>query len=133
MHEWALYHRKLGFAKIILYDNNSSRPYDEELGDMIGEGYIELRNWPSEQWSRQLRAYNDFVQSEKWGGNDYCAFIDVDEFLFFNRAKSIAEFMCCYEEFAGVGLNWKLYNANGRIEAPQGIPTMEAYAGVRLL
>lgn len=125
--EWALYHRKLGFDKIVLYDNNSSRPYEEELGDLLRDGYIEMRRWPCEQWSRQVRAYNDFVRSGEWGENDYCAFIDVDEFLFFDRADGIAAFMSCYEEYAGVGLSWKLYNANGHIQAPKGISTMEAY------
>ena len=125
--EWALYHKGLGFDKIVLYDDRSSRPYDEELGDLMQEGFVEMRKWEGEQWSRQSRAYNDFVWSRDWGENDYCAFIDIDEFICFDKAKSIAEFMSYYEEFAGVGLNWKLYNANGHIQAPKGISTIEAY------
>lgn len=125
--EWALYHKGLGFDKIVLYDDHSSRPYNEELGDLMQEGFVEMRKWEGEQWSRQSRAYNDFVWSGDWGENDYCAFIDIDEFICFDEAKSVAEFMRYYAEFAGVGLSWKLYNANGHIRAPEGIPTMEAY------
>lgn len=125
--EWVLYHKGLGFDKIVLYDDHSSRPYDEELGDLMQEGFVEMRKWSGNQWSRQSRAYNDFVWSGDWGENDYCAFIDIDEFLCFDKAKSVAEFMGYYVEFAGVGLSWKLYNANGHIQAPKGISTLEAY------
>lgn len=125
--EWALHHKNLGFDKIFLYDDNSSRSYELEIDDLISDGFIEISAWQGNQWSRQSRAYNQFVWSREWGDEDYCAFIDIDEFIFFDKAKNIEEFMGLYKEFAGVGLSWKMYNANGRIKAPEGIPTVEAY------
>lgn len=125
--EWALHNRAIGFDKIVLYDDNSSHSYDKELGDLMRDGFIEMRKWTGEPWKRQMRVFNDFVWSGDWGDNDYCAFIDVDEFLCFDDGKTVAEFMELYAEFAGVGLSWKMYNANGRIEKPKGIPTPEAY------
>lgn len=125
--EWALHHKNLGFDKIVLYDDGSSHPYDAEIGDLISCGFIEMRDWSGDQWSRQSRVYNKFVHSREWGDDDYCAFIDVDEFIFFDEAEDIEEFMSYYAEFAGVGLSWKLYNANGHITAPKGISTPEAY------
>jgi len=125
--EWALHNRSLGFDQIVLYDNNSSKPYDEVLGDLIREGFIEIRLWPDNRWDRQVRAYNDFVWSGDWSRNDYCAFIDPDEFIFFDKAKTISEFLKLYSDYAGVSLSWRLYNANGRIETPKDIPTIEAY------
>lgn len=125
--EWVLHNLTLGFDKIVLYDDNSASPYDKELGDLIGKGFIEIRKWEGDQWQRQTRAFNHFVWSGNWGDEDYCAFIDVDEFIVFEKVKTIAEFMGFYKEFAGVGLSWRLYNANGRIEAPVGISTPEAY------
>lgn len=125
--EWALYHIGLGFDKIVLYDDNSSRSYERELGDLAAKGIVEMRSWNGIQWSRQSRAFNDFVWNGDWDENDYCAFIDIDEFIFFDKAKDISEFMEMYSEFAGVGLSWRLYNANGRIAAPKGMSTIEAY------
>lgn len=125
--EWALHNKAIGFDKIVLYDDNSSRPYDNELGDLMKEGFIEIRKWEGDLWQRQTRAFNDFVWGGDWSENDYCAFIDVDEFLYFEGGKTVAEFTELYAEFAGVGLSWKIYNANGRIERPEGIPTPEAY------
>ncbi|MEI3535579.1 MAG: glycosyltransferase family 92 protein [Bacilli bacterium] len=125
--EWALYHKKLGFNKIFLYDDNSSHSYEKELGDLILEGFIEIQAWHGNEWSRQSRAYNQFVWSRTWGDEDYCAFIDIDEFIYFDKAKNIEEFMEYYHEFAGVGLSWKMYNANGRIKAPTNLSTFEAY------
>lgn len=125
--EWALHNRSIGFDKIVLYDDNSSHTYDKELGDLMQEGFIEIRKWTDGEWRRQTRAFNDFVWSGDWGENDYCAFIDVDEFLYFDDGKTVAEFMELYAEFAGVGLSWKMYNANGRIESPKGLSMSEAY------
>lgn len=125
--EWALYNRGLGFDKIVLYDDGSSHPYDAELGDLMRDGFVEMREWKDDRWSRQSRVYNDFVWSGDWDENDYCAFIDVDEFIFFDEAETIDKFMSMYREFAGVGLSWKMYNANGRIKSPTGIPTPQAY------
>lgn len=125
--EWAIHHIKLGFNRIVLYDDGSSRPYDDEIGDLIKFGNIEMRKWSGDQWSRQSRVFNDFVWSGEWEDDDYCAFIDVDEFIFFDDAKNVGEFMKYYAEFAGVGLSWKTYNANGRISAPIGISTPKAY------
>ena len=125
--EWALHHKSLRFDKIFIYDDHSSYPYDAEIGDLISSGFIEISQWEGNQWSRQSRAYNQFVWSKEWEDEDYCAFIDIDEFIFFDTAKTIEEFMSLYKEFAGVGLNWRLYNANGRINAPHNISTIEAY------
>lgn len=125
--EWALYNKSIGFDKIVLYDNNSSKPYDEVLGDLMQSGFIEMRVWTENQWSRQSRVYNDFVWSGNWNDTDYCAFIDPDEFIFFDKAQTISQFMELYSEFAGVGLSWRMYNADGRVEAPKGIHTTKAY------
>ena len=126
--EWALHNKSLGFDKIILYDNNSAKSYDVELGDLIREGLIEVRTWAETGRSRQIRAYNDFVQSGNWSETDYGAFIDPDEFIFFDGAKTVSEFMMLYADYSGVGLSWRTYNANGRIESPNGkIPTVQAY------
>ncbi|MEI3535379.1 MAG: glycosyltransferase family 2 protein [Bacilli bacterium] len=125
--EWALYHKNLGFNQIILYDDSSSHSYEKELGDLIKDNFIIIKKWEGNQWSRQSRAFNDFVNSQTWSNEDYCAFIDIDEFIFFDNVKTISEFMKLYKEFAGVGLSWKIYNANGRIKAPSNLSTFEAY------
>ena len=125
--EWALHNKALGFDKIVLYDDGSSHPYDDELGDLMSEGFVEMRKRTGDRLRRQSGAYNEFVRSAEWGDDDYCAFIDVDEFIFFDEAEDVEDFMSYYAEFAGVGLSWKLYNANGHISAPKGIPTPEAY------
>ena len=125
--EWALHNKSIGFDKIVLYDNNSSKPYDAELGDLMQHGFVEIRTWNKDSDTRQIDAYNDFVQSENWSETDYCAFIDPDEFIFFDKVKTVSEFIALYPDCAGVGLSWKMYNANGRIEPQKGIPMPEAY------
>lgn len=125
--EWAEHNRKIGFDKMVLYDNNSCAPYDEELGDMIKDGFIEMRPWEDRRWSRQLRAYSDFLYSAEWDKEDWCAFIDADEFIYFEKVKTISEFVKIYDSYAGVGLSWKMYNADGHIKTPKGLPLAKAY------
>lgn len=125
--EWALYHKNLGFTKIFLYDDKSSHSYDEELGDLIENDFVEIQQVNDERWSRQVRVFNNFIRSREWDEEDWCAFLDIDEFLYIEDNKNIEEFLEPYKQYAGVMLTWKNYNANGRIEAPKNIPTMEAY------
>lgn len=125
--EWSLHHLALGFDKIFLYDNNSSKPYDKEIGDLMGLGKIEIKIWRDSTKSRQLTAFHDLMQSKEWGDADWCAFIDVDEFIFLDEGRNISQFISLYERYAGVALYWKCYNANGRIKAPQNVSTIDAY------
>jgi hypothetical protein len=126
--EWVLYNRSIGFDKIVLYDNGSSRPYDGELGDLTDGGFVEIREWCDETPKRQIDAYNHFVRSGNWSDGDYCAFLDPDEFVVFDDVKTVGEFMKLYAGFSGVGLSWRTYNADGRIDSPnESVPTMEAY------
>jgi len=125
--EWALYHKSLGFTKMFLYDDKSSHPYDDELGDLIESGFIEIRQVNDNRRSRQVRVFNKFIHSRDWGEEDWCAFLDVDEFLSIDGGENIEKFLEPYKPYAGVMLIWKNYNANSRVETPKGISTMEAY------
>lgn len=125
--EWALHHLSLGFDKIFLYDNNSFKDYNIEIGDLIESHQIEIKLWNDVTKARQLNAFRDFMFSEEWGEDDWCAFIDVDEFIFLDEGRNISQFIALYKQYAGVALYWKCYNANGYIQAPKKLSTIDAY------
>lgn len=107
--EWIEFHKTQGFDTFYLYNNNSSDDFINEINDPC----IKLFNWNSLNGSpAQLGAYRDClnkIKDEKW-----CAFIDIDEFLFC-KDKKIPDFLKQYEDddIAGIGVNWILYGNNG--------------------
>ena len=90
--EWVEHHIECGVSHFYLYDNESSRGYEKEIGDYIEKGFITIINWPDKKHeiksgvnNKQIDAYNNFINSRVWANNEWCAFIDLDEF------KGIAE------------------------------------------
>lgn len=89
LREWVEHHKRLGFDKIFLYDNN---PVDGEyphqvIGDYITEGFVDVRNvrgYPfrpdGSSLSLQSTVYNQ-CRIEQQSNYKWMAFIDVDEFI----------------------------------------------------
>jgi hypothetical protein len=119
LEEWVSYNLKLGFEYIIIYDNNSLIPVRETLYEYIKLGVLEVIDWPHED-GQQLMAYNDCIKYLK-SKSFWIAFVDVDEFITLKRHKSINDFLPDYHQYAGVCLNWLVYNANGFLEKQDGL------------
>ena len=86
--EWVEHHIQIGVSHFYLYDNESTKGYADEIGDYLANGTVEITYWPdsinTERASRsnkQISAYNNFISSRKWCDNEWCAFIDLDEFI----------------------------------------------------
>jgi hypothetical protein len=109
--EWIQYHLKLGFDKIVIYDNsedNEARYFENLYKDRVqiihfpGGGFI------------QLKAYSHFLQTVRqsfeyeWG-----AFIDIDEFIVLKKHKSIIDFLIDHCRQGSLGLNWIIFGSSG--------------------
>jgi len=100
--EWLEYNNKLGFDKIIMYQNdwrcNIEKPY---LQKEICDGR-----------SIQVPLYNKVLQNNT--EYDWIAFIDCDEFIVLKKHKNIKEFISIYKDITNViGLNWFIYGNMG--------------------
>lgn len=92
LREWVEYHKKLGFDKIFLYDNNNvNGEYPHQvIGDYIMDGYVKVHNvrgFPfvislsgGARMGLQSTVYNK-CRIENKKEYDWMAFIDVDEFI----------------------------------------------------
>ena len=95
LEEWLEYNHKLGFDKIIMYQNDwrtdIEKPY---LQKEICDGR-----------SIQVPLYNSVLHhNEEY---DWIAFFDCDEFLVLKKHKNIHEFINDYKDKTNViGLNW---------------------------
>lgn len=101
IYEWVNYHKKIGFDKIFVYENDWECPIEN---DVIEKIKINGRH-------QQIQAYNHFIQNYSSGYN-WAAFLDVDEFLVLKKHKNVKEFINDYREFNGIGINWVLFGDN---------------------
>jgi hypothetical protein len=105
LEEWLDYNYKLGFDKIIMYQNNwrtdIERPFLEKIEF---DGNV-----------KQLHAYNNSIQRYK-NDYDYLAFIDCDEFIVLNKHNTIQDFVEEYKTPNAIALNWVLFGSQGKME-----------------
>lgn len=115
--EWIEFHRKQGVEHFYLYDNLSVDKPQHTLQPYIEEGLVDIIPWNIEatddfHWNTiQCDAYRDCIEKvrdvAKW-----CAFIDVDEFLFCPDRSSLSTKLNDYKKFSGVGVNWVIYGTS---------------------
>jgi len=88
--EWLAFHRLVGVDHFFLYDNGSADRPEDVLRPFLTEGCVTLRPWPvpfHEHAAR--RAYADCLEQVR-GRVRWLACLDVDEFLFAPRQRSLA-------------------------------------------
>lgn len=100
--EWLEYNYKLGFDRIIMYENN--------WRCSLGKEY--LTKIPFDGDVKQLPAYNNFVKNNK--EFDWAAFIDCDEFITLLKHNNIKELVKDYKDHDGIALNWFRFGSGGQ-------------------
>jgi len=100
--DWVDYHRNIGFDCIHLFDNGGN-------GDLSYiSKYVNIYNAIGKQ-TIQLPAYQQIID---WlPKDDYCLFIDVDEFVEYNTLISALIRNC--DDFDVMKLSWQVYGDNG--------------------
>lgn len=115
--EWVEYHKNLGFNNIVLYDNNDpdGEYFEDVIGDYIESGYVILKNWRGRNLA-QVPAYNDCYRLYN-GKYDWIAYWDIDEFIQFEKAKTIQEFLSLskFNDAQCIRIGWKQYTDNGLV------------------
>ena len=102
LNEWLEYNHKLGFDKIIMYQNDWKCDIDKP--------YLEKRIWDG--GSVQLPIYNTFLKEDK--EYDWVGFIDCDEFIVLKKHQNIKEFIEEYQNRTSIiGLNWYFHGNLG--------------------
>lgn len=113
--EWVRYHSKIGFNRILIYDNDSSDGMTDKIDALSLILPVERINWPSiDRVSPQRSAYNHAVKNN----SDYVwmLFIDIDEFLVPWGYESLDEFINVIPSNAGsVAINWQTFGSSGLI------------------
>lgn len=116
--EWVEYHKKLGFTNIVLYDNNDidGEHFEDVIGNHIKSGYVILKNWRGKELA-QIPSYNSCYEEYK-DKYDWIGFWDIDEFIHFDKSKSIQEFVNqkIFDKVQCIRIGWKQYTDNGLLK-----------------
>lgn len=131
INEWVEYHIKLGIDTIYLYDNNDSdTPY---VGDFIGEQYrdkvVIIDRRDENLRTKQQVVYNDWLRNYQ-DGWDFCAFIDIDEFIVTPDIQQLINNMPDDCDF--MVLNWWMYGDDDVMVGDETKPVRERFVNRKL-
>lgn len=122
LYEWAKYHLDMGFSAIHLYDNNDvdgEKVLDVFAGTQL-EGRVTVHDVRGMKYMQKI-VYQECYDMEEF---DWCAFIDVDEFVTFSEEseiKSIEAFLCDKNDWDAIHLNWMCYGDGGVARYDKGM------------
>lgn len=112
--EWVEFYLKQGVERFYLYDNESSDNPKEVLKE-----YADKITWHRTKGTKQQRvAYNHMIR-EYTKDNEWCAFVDIDEFFYSGKDKSFIETIRRdYDQVGvvGVAISWLLFGSSGHLE-----------------
>jgi glycosyltransferase involved in cell wall biosynthesis len=113
--EWIEFHRIMGVEHFFIYDNGSTDNLRELLEPYIQNKLITYHFCPGTRL--QFPVYNDaavrYANNTRW-----LAFIDADEFIVVHGQK-ITEFLKDFEDCSAVGVNWIMFDSDGKEKMPQ--------------
>ena len=118
LREWLLYHSMIGVEHFFLYDNGSSPPVSESLGELAAMGHVTILGTPNR--AMQLPVYNHCL-TEFGSRFAWIAFIDVDEFICPAEASDLRPLLAEYEPYGGLALSWRVFSSNGHDTRPDGL------------
>lgn len=116
--EWVLYHSLIGVEHFFIYDNGSSIPVSESLGELAASLRVTILAAPNK--AMQLPAYNHCLT--EFGNNfQWIAFADVDEFICPAKENDLRRLLAAYEPYGALALSWRLFSSSGHETRPQGL------------
>ena len=114
--EWVDYHLLLGFDKIIIYDNHSIIPLKSLFKEKIEQGKVIVHETSASdigtkaQGKSYTHCFETYSADFMWIG-----VIDADEITLLKNHNNIKEFLCEFENYGGIFLNW-VYYANPNLD-----------------
>jgi len=122
LREFIEFHILVGVENFFLYNNNSTDNYLEILQPYIDTGIVHLTEWPIEP-PCQLNAYRDFIlmaqgyntwQKPLIPRKTWCAFIDVDEFIYAPNHASLPALLNSIGQPCTIGVNWRSFGSGNQ-------------------
>jgi hypothetical protein len=119
--EWAVYHRMIGFDRILVYNNESTDDSEAVLAQLSAAGVLEYCNWsvPANAHIQRL-AYRDGLKRLR-RSVEWIAFIDIDEFVVIPNLDDIHVFLQRFQTESAIAINWKMFGTSHKQVAEPGL------------
>jgi hypothetical protein len=129
LREWIEHHISIGFDTICLYEDYDSLSHKDitmhynnvHLNHIssIGEENLIETDTHFKGCFRQYALYKWFKTNNPYD-LDWCAFIDIDEYIRFDDNYSLKKICNEFNNKEGLYLKWRMYGANKHIDRPIG-------------
>jgi hypothetical protein len=113
--EWIRHHLKVGFDRVIIYDNNSKEAI-EIAADL--NNLVDIIQWNDSDFGSQSRAY--MHACKRYENYQYLAFFDVDEFYMSTGMDIKADLINLNNPIA-LGIYWRIYGNPEPFETRQPV------------
>lgn len=118
--EWIDFHKKIGFDKFYIYNNDSTDNTVNILQKYISEGVVDLIPYSGK--NLQCFAYNDAIEKHKFECK-YMACIDLDEYILPMTTGTVRDLIDIIEvnkNAGGIGIHWCCFGSSGHKTKPLG-------------
>lgn len=114
--EWINFHLMVGCDHLYFYDNDSSDRTREILDVYAREGLVTYRYWKGQQKQAYYHGIKKYAHDSRW-----MMFVDIDEFVFPSKSKSLKTVLRRLERHPCIVLPWHMFGDDGHIERPEGL------------
>lgn len=118
MREWLDHYLAEGVEHFYLIDNGSTDNYDEVLKTYITRGLVTL--FKDSTKHAQSQNYNKYFMPHR-KESFWLMIVDLDEFVYNAKNKTIPDFLRKFESKGAVVLPWKRFGSNGLIRQPLSV------------
>jgi hypothetical protein len=115
--EWLAFHVLQGVGAILIFDNDSTDATRGMLERVSRHVDVDVVDWPGSNYNKmQVQAYDEGARRLA-GRAQWAAFIDVDEFLFSSRFRSLPQEVAEFgPEVGAIAVGQRIFGSSGRIE-----------------
>lgn len=114
LREWFEHHLRQGVEHYYFYENDSTDDARSLLAD-----HADKITWHRTKGQKQQRVAYQHMIREYGEKTEWCAFIDIDEFLYSGKDKRFVETLkrdYDLPNVAGLAVHWLIFGSNGHLE-----------------
>jgi glycosyltransferase involved in cell wall biosynthesis len=121
IYEWLSYHHNIGVDRFYIYNNGSTDNTLDVIRAWPYSSLVTVFEWPGS--GVQLDAYCDMIEQNRHVA-EWCAFIDVDEFLCPTADRSVPDILRGLPgDCTGLYVHWMFFGSSGYQSRPSGLVT----------